>query len=103
AHRFTDGETGIEYALAERDGRFTLAALSPEGTRGRTIDVALGSGKSGMTFVSLEGPSRIRELRMSYFPRRRAWEVTPGQRAPGSDPLGAIHEGEAARRCIACH
>jgi hypothetical protein len=101
--RFTDPSSGTEYAFTEQEGRYHLAARSPLGIQQCAVDLVLGSGKSGMTFVSVEGPERIRELRMSYFPRRRAWEVTPGQRAPGADPLGKRHEGEMARRCLACH
>jgi hypothetical protein len=101
--RFTDPETGVEYTLAERQGRFILAASGPAGHGARAIDYLLGSGKTGMTFVSRDGPRAIRELRMSYFPARRAWEVTPGQRGPDADPIGAQHEGTMAQRCLACH
>jgi hypothetical protein len=104
SERFHDPESGLAYALTERDGRFHFG-LEGSGSRGptTTMDYAIGSGKSGMTFVSLEGTKAIRELRMSYFPGRRTWEVTPGQRAPGSDPLGHVHEGVLAQRCFACH
>jgi hypothetical protein len=102
AERFADPETGTEYALTEREGRFLFAA-GAAGGRARAIDFALGSGKTGMTFVSLDGPRAIRELRMSYFPGRRAWAVTPGQRGPAADPIGRQHEGTMAQRCLACH
>lgn len=101
--RFSDPETGIEYALTEHDGRFTLTARSGLGVQSREIDLVLGSGKWGMTFVAVEGEKRIRELRMSYFPARREWAVTPGQREPGSNPIGRRHEGTMAQRCLACH
>lgn len=101
--RFTDPLLSTEYQIFERDGGYRIAARSPMGEREAPLDLVLGSGKSGMTFVSMEGEGAIRELRMSYFPRRRTWEVTPGQRIPGADPLGKRHEGEMARRCLACH
>jgi Cytochrome c554 and c-prime len=103
AERFADPETGISYTFTERKGRFILAASAPEGSAERAIDYALGSGKTGMTFVSLEGSRVVRELRMSYFPGRRAWAVTPGQRGASADPIGKPHEGTMAQRCLACH
>jgi hypothetical protein len=103
AAHFVDPDTGVQYSITEREGRTLFAAHAPLGTQERAIDLALGSGKTGMTFVSVEGPDTIRELRMSWFPQRRRWEVTPGQKPAGSDPLGKRHEGEMARRCLACH
>lgn len=101
--QFVDPESGVTYALTEQEGRILFSAQSALGTQSLPIDLAVGSGKSGMTFVAVEGPGRVRELRMSYFPPRGAWEITPGQRQPGADPLGKRHEGEMARRCLACH
>jgi hypothetical protein len=106
--RFRDPESGLTYAVTERGNRFHFTVTNPGLTTHDSrlttkIDYAIGSGKSGMTFVSVEGEKAIRELRMSYFPRRRRWEVTPGQRAPGSNPLGHVLEGTLAQRCFACH
>ena len=52
--RFTDPVNHVEYALGEAEGRFTLSAQDPGGRQERNVDLALGSGKRGMTFVSLE-------------------------------------------------
>src|SRR6185436_19598133 len=92
-----------EYVMGEANGRFTLSARGPGGEQERAVDLALGSGKRGMTFISLDAAGSFRELRLSYFPRRQQWFVTPGQAGRDADPLGARHGGRDAQRCLACH
>lgn len=101
--RFSDGATGIEYAVERQHDRYSFQVLGPGEPQAQPIAYAFGSGKAGITFVGLAGDGAIRELRMSYFPSRHRWEVTPGQRAAGADPLGALHERRLAQRCFGCH
>ncbi len=101
--RFTDGSTGLCYALERRDGRCQFQVQAPEGPRAATVDYAFGSGKTGVTLVSSPDTESVRELRMSYFPSRNRWEITPGQRAPGDDPLGKLHGRAVSQRCFSCH
>jgi hypothetical protein len=67
------------------------------------LDYALGSGKTGMTYVSLIGGNKIAEFRMSYFPHQKQWYVTPGQEKLAPDDIGKVHPTEDARRCFLCH
>ena len=100
---FTDARTGAEYALTETGGRFALTARAGGKDQTREIDLAMGSGKRGMTFLSLQQPDSIVELRLSCFPGQNEWFVTPGQNAPNPHPLGVRHRGKMAQRCVACH
>ena len=45
-----------------------------------TLQYGLGSGKTGITFVSIADKTTLFEMRASYFPKIRQWYVTPGQK-----------------------
>lgn len=90
------------YALSTRKDRIRVAlATAPE--RGDTLDVAFGSGRTGMTYAAILSADSLAELRMSYFPKERKWYVTPGQEHLRDQKLGKIHKGEFPRKCVACH
>jgi hypothetical protein len=101
--QFTDPATGLAYALERRQDRTVFTVETPDGARSQPVDYAFGSGKIGLTLVGLLEDDTIREFRMSYFPARRRWEVTPGQRGPVTDPLGARQSRARAQRCFSCH
>ncbi|MBB6050188.1 multiheme c-type cytochrome [Armatimonas rosea] len=67
------------------------------------LELALGSGKTGVTYVAFLDESKMAEFRMSYFPAKSTWYITPGQEklAPGS--LGKIHSAANAKKCLLCH
>ena len=93
------------YALASPSGRLALTrAIAPVGPV--SLDLALGSGKVGITFVSLQSKDTLLEARMSYFPQGKQWDFTPGQEAKSGDDtvFGRVHRGnEDAGRCVRCH
>jgi len=76
------------------------------------LDVAFGSGKSGLTFASYihsSDPAATSEdegllrVRMSWFPKSRKWFVTPSdENLRPRDPPNALM-GEHGRACITCH
>jgi hypothetical protein len=89
--------------IVRREGeRYTMARKGVAAAK-RTLDYALGSGKTGLTFISVDGPDQITELRMSSFPKARKWYVTPGQEQDVDDAVGREHKGASARKCIQCH
>jgi hypothetical protein len=100
---FTDPASGAAYSMRESNGRFELSVTGSAGTHARVIDLALGAGKRGMTFLSLDGPDGMIELRMSCFPRQKKWFITPGQARPDAPAAGKLRKGQDARRCIGCH
>ncbi len=67
------------------------------------LKYALGSGKTGMTYVTPAPDGRLLEFHMSYFPHQKAWYVTPGQESLAPDDLGKIHPPADGRKCILCH
>lgn len=68
-----------------------------------TLGYALGSGKSGMTYVSVLEDGRVAEMAMSYFPHLKTWHVTPGDEDLSTDALGKIRPPQDARTCFSCH
>lgn len=100
---FTDRAAGVTYTMMEGAGGFTLTARSEKGEQSRPVDLALGSGKRAMTFISLLGPEGLVELRASCFPKRNEWFVTPGQQHPEADPVGKRHDRGRAQHCMGCH
>jgi hypothetical protein len=101
--RFADPATGLQYAFDRRGPQYVFSLLQPDGPRSQRAEFAFGSGKTGVTLVSRAAEGRVREFRMSYFPTRRRWEVTPGQRGAAADPLGKVHDHEMSQRCFTCH
>lgn len=73
-----------------------------------TLDYAVGSGRNGVTFVSLEGaaigPAGIKH-RFSYMTRNHEIIITPGEpiRSSGGVGLGQTLSAETVRECFDCH
>ncbi len=95
------------YALEDQGDVLTVVRESFETGRPevQTLQLALGSGKVGLTFLSLLSADTMMETRMSYFPGYRLWDMTPGQevKRAGDVPFGRLHSGETARHCLSCH
>ncbi len=75
------------------------------GVLSRKLDLVLGSGKLGMTYISLFNNDSLMETRMSYFPAYKMWDITPGQEARASTdtPFGRVQSNTPARLCLSCH
>jgi len=68
------------------------------------MDLVLGSGKLGMTYVSLDRNNQaLTELRMSWYPSRKSWYLTPGQESDADNDPGEHNEPEVSRSCMRCH
>jgi hypothetical protein len=82
--------------LSEQQGRFVVNDLP--------LQLVLGSGKTGMTFIALADDS-CTEIQTSYFPHEKLWRTTPGQEKPKAvaDQRGRIVIGQEAQRCLGCH
>lgn len=93
---------GTAYSI-RADGDL-LRFLAPSGKeKERTMDLALGSGKLGMTYVSLNADNTLTELRMSWYPSRKTWYLTPGQEGLANNEPGELNQPDAARACLGCH
>ncbi len=74
-----------------------------DGTRREVeLGIAIGSGKTGQTFLVLEGEQSA-EIHQSYFPALKKWHVTPGQEDLDPKLVGVTHTPETTRRCLGCH
>ncbi|HZO89772.1 MAG TPA: multiheme c-type cytochrome [Chthonomonadaceae bacterium] len=67
------------------------------------LDLAFGSGKTGMTYVAIVSDDTLAEVHTSYFPHERKWYVTPGQENAPDYGIGVTYRGATARRCLLCH
>jgi hypothetical protein len=94
---------GTDTSLTIREGHYVLAQSST----GKTLplDYALGSGKQGLTFITIESENSLLEMGKSYSLRTAKWYTTPGQEAYDklADSIGLPHQGADARNCIQCH
>ena len=66
------------------------------------LQVALGSGKTGMTFMALFEKSGA-EIRQSYFPQEKTWHMTPGRKNEDEVRNGRIYKEAELRACLECH
>jgi hypothetical protein len=69
----------------------------------KTLDYAIGSGKSGMTYVTVENKTTLIEMRRSYFPSLHRWFITPGQEAQEKEPAHIGRNHGNLRACLLCH
>ena len=67
------------------------------------LDYALGSGKSGMTYVSVLQDGRVAEITMSYFPHLKIWHITPGDQDMPRNVLARLRPPDGGRGCFSCH
>ena len=93
---------GTEFVLSAGKGGYSVAAPVRSDTS-VPLELALGSGKTGLTYVTFLEEGKIAEFRMSYFPLKKSWYVTPGQERMELESLGRVHPAENARRCMLCH
>ena len=91
-------------SLSVEEGRLVAEAPISAGTgvRRTPLQLALGSGKTGITFMALFDATSA-EIRRSYFPKENAWYVTPGQDDAEPGRNGRIYTAEATRQCLSCH
>ena len=90
------------YLLTAHGDSFGFGVANTE-SADNPIPLAFGSGKTGMTFVTVLNSSTVAEVRVSYLPHQKVWFVTPGQEDAQRDSLGKMRVDDKARRCISCH
>ncbi|MBB6052383.1 multiheme c-type cytochrome [Armatimonas rosea] len=93
-----------ESALAWEKGQLNVVAPAQQTnmTLAAPLDLALGSGKTGITFLAVDSEGSL-ELRHSYFPHTKQWIVTPGQEKFEATSVGWIHPKDDSQRCVGCH
>jgi hypothetical protein len=91
-----------EFVLSEQAKGFQVAIPSQtEATA--ALDLAVGSGKTGVTYVAFLEDGQMAEFRMSYFPLKKKWYITPGQEKLAAGSLGKVHPISNAQKCMLCH
>jgi hypothetical protein len=95
-----------QYALKEEDGQFYFEVSvpgMPDKYQLWPLDYAFGSGRTGLSFVSMLEGHNVVEMKMSYFPRDGVWRVTPGQKLDNPAAAGNLGNLQQSRRCLGCH
>lgn len=92
------------YSIEEKAGRFVLTKNLPE-HKEQPLTYVLGSGKLGMTYVTVLDSENMLETHMSFSPNIQSWNVTPGQEKPKKSDLtfGRLKNDGEERRCLLCH
>ncbi len=92
------------YAIDAKGEGFELRRGEGDALEKRQLNYALGSGKLGVTYVSITG-EQLMETKMSYFPPYKLWEKTPGQEVHTENdrPFGREHPTTEGRMCLGCH
>jgi len=92
------------YAIDSKGEGFELRRGEGNSAEKRQLDYAMGSGKLGVTYVSISA-DQLMETRMSYFPPYKLWEKTPGQEVhtESDRPFGREHPATEGRMCLGCH
>lgn len=95
-----------QYAFIEQGDQFFFEVnppSQPDKHQLWPLDLIFGSGKFGMSFVSLLEGKNVVEMKMSYFPEGRRWGITPGQKMEDPAAAGNLGNLEQSRKCIGCH
>lgn len=100
----TDRQNGLSYSIVPEGPAGVLVARGEKGEQRGGPTWAFGSGTHAWTYLREEG-KRFTELRLSYYPKTREWNFTPGQ-GP-ANPLGVLlgqqYAPLGAAACFGCH
>ncbi len=91
----------LTFVMGQKDGRFSETAVTGWGEdvvrSGEQIDLIVGSGKRGQTFLSWSG-NRLFELPVSYWKEGHRWINSPGYVDGTADFHRPVQPG-----CLECH
>ncbi len=93
---------GSDIVMVNDKGNLAMKIAGIESNSFR-LQLAFGSGKTGMTYTGLLKNTGMLELGRSYFPSARKWYLTPGHESAKSTDVGMPFDSRGARRCILCH
>ncbi len=86
-----------------REGRDIVVSVGFSKLGAEKLQYGLGSGKTGITFVTITNKNALFEMRASYFTHARQWYSTPGHRDLSSDEMGLDYPSDGGRLCMSCH
>lgn len=92
------------YRLQPAGDANRLVAFRPDKTERVVPHWLFGSGTHAQTYVA-EGPERYIELRLSYYPPVKKWNLTPGQARIDATQtaLGQVYTPLGVASCFGCH
>lgn len=100
ANRLETGNPALWFEMEQRDtGRYVTARYGDGRSRSERIDVVVGSGKLGQTYLSWRGAALF-ELPVSYLTVAGAWRNSPGSRYKDGT---ADFDRVIVPRCLECH
>ncbi len=95
-----------QYAFVEKNGRFYFEINPPSMPKNYQLwplDFVFGSASTGITFVSMLEGRNVVEMKMSYFPHKHKWGITPGQKFTNPAAAGNLANLVQSRQCLGCH
>jgi hypothetical protein len=93
---------GTPYTISRQGDRFSFGSSLVPGNA-KVVQLAFGSGKTGMTYTAVQPDNREVEFRMSRIPSTNGWYLTPGQEPLADLEPGLVHDTKVTRACIGCH
>lgn len=100
----TDPVRGVDYTVRAAKDRDLMVVRRGDRSLTESPSWLFGSGTHAWTYLS-ETDAGFMELRLSFYPKAREWNFTPGQ-GPQVDirqPLGQSYTPTEAASCFGCH
>lgn len=91
---------GTNYVMEALGERFVFGLT---GGQRFPLDLAFGSGKTGMAFTKAIDKDTMAEARISWYPPGKKFYITPGMESMPENSMGNVTRGPAARQCLECH
>lgn len=103
---FHDAANDIAYEIVAQDDQLFLKAVRGTESAQVPMTFVVGSGFSGLSFLSPRESNEFQELRLSFYPVSREWDFTSGQEntRPNNlqEALGELSPGRG-QKCLTCH
>ena len=101
----TDTHIKYAYHTSAESGKCLIIGKNAHGQGKIAATYAIGTGRTGISYLGNDARGQWLELRLSYFPKAHTWDFTPGQ-SEGKDLMRAAGRPLGARdfqQCLGCH
>ncbi len=101
----TDSHINYAYQTRAEGGKCLMIGKNAQGQGSIAAAYAMGTGRTGITYLGQDKNSQWLEMRLSYFPKAHTWDFTPGQ-GEGKDVARAAGNELSPRdfqMCLGCH
>lgn len=108
AARLRDSTSDTTYRTVYRNGKCQMLTEGPVGKEETSAEFAVGSGRTGQTYLGRDHSNKWLVLRLSHYTKANVWDYTAQQHPDSfanfySDPIGQPLSQEKLISCLACH